>query len=346
MVSVKRQLKPTSFKGQALNKSKGIFDDYAVRKNLATREGTVEKVPVNDSDIANKKYVDDTAGGGGAPEGTAVLSTGEGGATQFLREDGDGTCSWQTPAGGDVSATANLTDETLVQGDGGAKGVKTSTETIAHITTAYDHSQDNTQAHSDYLLNTGDTGTGDYIFSMTDDTADSFTIQQGANHYMCCDTVNGSEKVVFGCGAVPTILTVEAALISTEVNLDVDGDIVVSGTVDGVDIATRDHAESHDIASHSDTAVTGAELTASEAITSGGTNALFKQGDDTYTDNDTAQTFTDAFCTATSLVIVSITDASDPQGTWSVESATGEFTITSTVAETDDIDFDYYIIKN
>ena len=27
----------------------------------------------------------------------------------------------------------------------------------------YDHSQDNTQAHSDYLLNTGDTGTGDYI---------------------------------------------------------------------------------------------------------------------------------------------------------------------------------------
>jgi len=127
MVSVKRQLKPTSFKGQALNKSKGIFDDYAVRKNLATREGTVEKVPVNDSDIANKKYVDDTAGGGGAPEGTAVLSTGEGGATQFLREDGDGTCSWQTPAGGgDVSATANLTDETLVQGDGGAKGVKTS----------------------------------------------------------------------------------------------------------------------------------------------------------------------------------------------------------------------------
>ncbi|MCH7724209.1 MAG: hypothetical protein IIC76_12885, partial [Bacteroidetes bacterium] len=62
--SVKRQLKPTSFKSQDLKKSKGIFDDYAVRKNIATREGTIEKVPVNDSDIANKKYVDDTAGGG------------------------------------------------------------------------------------------------------------------------------------------------------------------------------------------------------------------------------------------------------------------------------------------
>jgi hypothetical protein len=33
-------------------------------------------------------------------EGTAVVSTGETGATKFLREDGDGTCSWQA-AGGD-----------------------------------------------------------------------------------------------------------------------------------------------------------------------------------------------------------------------------------------------------
>jgi len=31
-----------------------------------------------------------------APEGTAVLSTGESGGNKFLREDGDGTSSWQT----------------------------------------------------------------------------------------------------------------------------------------------------------------------------------------------------------------------------------------------------------
>ena len=37
----------------------------------------------------------------GTPEGTAILSTGESGGTKFLREDGDGTCSWQT-----VSASA------------------------------------------------------------------------------------------------------------------------------------------------------------------------------------------------------------------------------------------------
>jgi len=49
---------------------------------------------------------------GGATEGTAVLSTGETGGTKFLREDGDGTSSWQSivsdPAmGGDLSGTAS-----------------------------------------------------------------------------------------------------------------------------------------------------------------------------------------------------------------------------------------------
>ncbi len=34
------------------------------------------------------------------PEGTAILSTGESGGAKYLREDGDGTCSWQSvPAG-------------------------------------------------------------------------------------------------------------------------------------------------------------------------------------------------------------------------------------------------------
>jgi hypothetical protein len=61
------------------------------------------------------------------PEGTAVKSTGEGGGTKFLREDGDGTCSWQAPAGGgDVTAAANLVDNTIVKADGGGKGVQDS----------------------------------------------------------------------------------------------------------------------------------------------------------------------------------------------------------------------------
>ena len=47
----------------------------------------------------------------GAVEGTAVLSTGEVGGSKFLREDGDGTCSWQAiPGGGDLLAANNLSD--------------------------------------------------------------------------------------------------------------------------------------------------------------------------------------------------------------------------------------------
>ena len=46
--------------------------------------------------------------GGSAPEGTAILSTGEAGGTKFLREDGDGTSSWQTPSSHTPEGTAVL----------------------------------------------------------------------------------------------------------------------------------------------------------------------------------------------------------------------------------------------
>lgn len=50
-------------------------------------------------------FIGGGGGGGGPVEGTAVLSTGEVGGTKFLREDGDGTCSWQTVTGGSGSSS-------------------------------------------------------------------------------------------------------------------------------------------------------------------------------------------------------------------------------------------------
>ncbi len=50
----------------------------------------------------------------------------------------------------DLDVSGNLTDGT-------------NNASVLEMQTAYDHSQNNTQAHSDYLLNTGDTGTGDYV---------------------------------------------------------------------------------------------------------------------------------------------------------------------------------------
>lgn len=46
----------------------------------------------------------------GGIEGTEILSTGEGGGTKFLREDGDGTCSWQTPGAGGSTAWDDIGD--------------------------------------------------------------------------------------------------------------------------------------------------------------------------------------------------------------------------------------------
>lgn len=89
----------------------------------------------------------------------------------------------------------------------------------------------------------------------------------------------------------------------------------------------------------------GADVTLNTAARVGADNGLYKHSNETYTDDDTSQTFTDAFVTTDSLVIVSIT-GSDPQGTWSVVSNNGSFTISSTVAESVDITFDYFVQKN
>jgi len=60
--------------------------------------------------------------GAGPPEGTAVKSTGEAGGTKFLREDGDGTSSWQTidaePEGTVVKSTGEAGGTKFLREDG------------------------------------------------------------------------------------------------------------------------------------------------------------------------------------------------------------------------------------
>lgn len=46
-------------------------------------------------------------------EGTSILSTGEAGGTKFLREDGDGTCSWQAVPSGLGSNLTSTTNDIL-----------------------------------------------------------------------------------------------------------------------------------------------------------------------------------------------------------------------------------------
>ena len=82
-------------------------------------------------------------------EGTELKSTGEGGGSKFLREDGDGTCSWQTPtsffswgatkrligvSAGDHVAVPTQYDGTTVE-----LGTGTDPDTVYTVSTTGDH---------------------------------------------------------------------------------------------------------------------------------------------------------------------------------------------------------------
>lgn len=94
-------------------------------------------VKIDAVDVADNDYAKFTANGlegrsyaevkqDLALEGTELKSTGEAGGTKFLREDGDGTCSWQTVAGGTDEKvkydagdpTAGYVADKVVAGDG------------------------------------------------------------------------------------------------------------------------------------------------------------------------------------------------------------------------------------
>ena len=98
-------------------------------------DNSVNESKLNVSNAPTNNHVltaDSTVTGGlkwaaaasGTPEGTAILSTGESGGTKFLREDGDGSCSWQTvnttPEGTAILSTgeSGTTKFLRVDGDG------------------------------------------------------------------------------------------------------------------------------------------------------------------------------------------------------------------------------------
>jgi len=80
-----------------------------------------------------------------APEGTAVLSTGESGGSKFLREDGDGTSSWQSASGttytaGDGLDLSTTTFSTDLLSNGGLE-IQSTELSVAQGISQYDVAQ-------------------------------------------------------------------------------------------------------------------------------------------------------------------------------------------------------------
>lgn len=96
-----------SITGNAGTVTNGIYTTSQVTALAAvTSAGDKGKYLFNNASTGALEWA---TAAGGAVEGTAVLSTGEAGGTKFLREDGDGTCSWQpVPAAGANTALSNL----------------------------------------------------------------------------------------------------------------------------------------------------------------------------------------------------------------------------------------------
>ena len=143
---------------QGLNNT---FDhDVTILGNLSANVGT----PTSDNNIANKKYVDDNIG---TPYTDADAVAAVAAADDYLKNDANDSTTGTITAAGFTSAAGHLTLTSGNITDG------TNSLTVANAKTAYDHSQDNTQAHSDYLLNSGaDVAVGPLTITADNSTAD------------------------------------------------------------------------------------------------------------------------------------------------------------------------------
>jgi len=107
------QSRPVNYRGGGARHAHMIHTDTTnFDTNLSSDDDTVQKAL---DTIDNLSL-------GHTPEGTAVLSTGEGGGSKFLREDGDGTSSWQTIPAGAVDVVSNVATDTILGRDTAGSG--------------------------------------------------------------------------------------------------------------------------------------------------------------------------------------------------------------------------------
>ena len=117
------------------------------------------------------------------PEGTAILSTGESGGSKYLREDGDGTCSWQS----------------VPAGVGGANGVDFNDDVKARFGTDNDltiwHSTADNSNNRTYLTNTK----SDLVIESVGANADDIIMQAQNDFWVFTDNAAAANKASIFC---------------------------------------------------------------------------------------------------------------------------------------------------
>ena len=145
-----------------------IADDAVVQAAIADEAVDEARLQISNAG-SNGQFLSKQSGNTGGltwasvsstPEGTAILSTGESGGTKFLREDGDGTSSWQTvvttPA--DDSIAEVKLDISNAPSDDSILQYKNSSDKLTWVPRGHQILQIEEWSGKSWSTHTGDTG--------------------------------------------------------------------------------------------------------------------------------------------------------------------------------------------
>ena len=180
-------------------------------------------------------------------EGTEVKSTDEIGGTKFLREDGDGTCSWQTVSGGgggvtSITPAADTGSGTAITGIGtltntGGTGIDTS---VSGTTTTFDLDINELIDLTNTTFGDDNFGAGDHIAVADASTSNNprrvkFPVELGmAVSDETTDLTTGTAKLTFRMPHAMTLTEVRANVNTAPTGSYIQVDINASASASSI----------------------------------------------------------------------------------------------------------------
>ena len=213
-------------------------------------------------------------------EGTELKSTGEAGGTKFLREDNDGTCSWQTPPVTSVSGSTGAVSDGDIDHDSLANFASNEHYTQANITatgTIASGVWNGTAIDSAYLTSASTTVSGASELA----TAAEVNTGTDTGRTVTPDALAGSYAGTKGIGLVIIDFTTDVAIgdgkmyfhVPVSMNgmdlVTVHAEVITAGTTSTTDIQIHNLTQTADMLSTKitiDSGETGSDTAAAAAV--------------------------------------------------------------------------------